>query len=262
MNNVITSYRSEKIKIDLYPACRVSVTEHGNVYFIPVSRFPIPEIERTSIRNFLNQLLKSYLDSAGSDLISCLGILNKVLEYEIIEKVCDNQFDWRSKMAIALFPDQPPPRIPSREEIISWKEVVSGHDVVPMITYITRKYAVTEAHESLFGCGGTILYISPHEREKLLAKTKDIFGYKITAQCFQVMDCLPVLEIDALLKATDHQFQALYSAIGLYIGESMRDGGIIIISDRGLDREIADLTYLLPEGRRNGPAGNRIRLEG
>jgi hypothetical protein len=261
MYNVKSSPNSEKNQLDLYPLSRVSVTENGHVYFVPVSKFPIPNNERTSIRHFLIELWERYLKSVESDLISCLGILNKALEFEVLETVCDHVFDWRSKVAIALFPNQPPPHVPTREEIMSWKEAVSGHDVIPMITYITKSDVVREAHKKLFGCGGTILYISPHEKEKFFAKTKEIFGYKLTKQCFQFMDCLPVLEIGVLLEATNNQFRALYSAIGLYIAESMRDGGIVIISDRKLDREIADLVYLLPDGRKRGTSGVRSSLE-
>jgi hypothetical protein len=54
------------------------------------------------------------------------------------------------------------------------------------------------------------------------------------------------LGINALLDATDNQFRALYSAVGLYIGESMQDGGVIIISDKKLDAEISELAYMLP----------------
>ena len=115
-----------------------------------------------------------------------------------------------------------------------------------MITYITKKKAVAEAYEELFGCGGTILYTSPLEEQELFAKTKQIFGYRITNQSLQLMNCLPVLGINALLDATNNQFRALYSAVGLYVGESMQDAGVIIISDKKLDAEISELAYMLP----------------
>jgi hypothetical protein len=258
MSYIKSRMHSESDRLELYPVCRVSISGNGNVYFIPVSRFPMSDTERKSIRYFLDELWRCYSNLAESNLPRYLGILNKVMEFGIIEKVCMHLFDWRIQVAIALSPDHPPSPLPTMEEVLSWKEVPSVHELIPLIKYIAREDAVAEAHEELFGCGGTILYASAYEEEKLFAKTKEIFGYKISSPYLQFMKCLPVLEIDDLLEATDNQFRALYSAIGLYIGESMRDRGVVIISDKNLDREIADLVYLLPDGRKRG----RSRIHG
>jgi hypothetical protein len=206
----------------------------------------MPDEERKSVRSFLNELRKRYDNLAESSLFSCLGILNEVLEFERLEILGRHLFDWPTQAGIAVLPDRPLPQFPTRDEVMSWKEIPSWHDLMPMITYITKKQAVTEAYEELFGCGGTVLYTSAHEEQKLFAKTKEIFGYRITNEFLQFMNCLPVLGINALLDATDNQFRALYSAVGLYMGESMQDGGVIIISDKKLDAEISELAYMLP----------------
>jgi hypothetical protein len=230
---------------EIYPVRKVEVAETGNAYYIPVSQFPIPNAERKRIKLFLDELKKSYAALAETELLGCLGIISQVLEFEVLEKIGLKSFDWRPQLAMALLPDQPPPHIPSREEALSWKEGFPVHEVMPMISYITKKNAVIEAYEELFGCGGTIFYNSVHDERKLFAKTKEVFGYKITDKCFQMMDCLPVLGIGTLLNATSNQFKALNSVAGLYIGESMRDEGMVIVSDKWLDREISKLTGLL-----------------
>jgi hypothetical protein len=212
----------------------------------------MPANERKCIKQFLDALQNRYTALVDSNILSYLGVLNKVMEFDILEKIVSHLFDWQSQVAVALFPDQPPPPLPTREEVKSWKEVPSEHDLIPLITYIADSGAVAEAYEELFGCGGTILYISAHEEKQLMAKTKEVFGHRISNPCLQFMNCLPVLEIDTLREATSHQFKAFHSAIGLYIGESMRYSGIIIISDKTLDIEIADLVYLLPNGRKRG----------
>jgi hypothetical protein len=246
MDYVKSRSRSEGNRPDLYPVSRVSVTDHGNVYYIRASRFPMPDEERKSVRSFLNELRKRYAGLAESSLFSCLGVLNKVLEFEALETLGRHLFDWPTKVSIAALPDRPPPQFPTRDEVMSWKEIPSWHEIMPMITYITKKKAVAEAYEELFGCGGTILYTSALEEQELFAKTKQIFGYRITNQSLQLMNCLPVLGINALLDATNNQFRALYSAVGLYVGESMQDAGVIIISDKKLDAEISELAYMLP----------------
>jgi hypothetical protein len=237
-------------QLELFPVRKVKVTEKGNVYFIPVSGFPIPDAERKLIKRFLDELKKSHARLAGTELQGCLGVISKVLEFEVLEKIGLNVFDWRPQMAMAIYPDQPPPHVPSREEALSWKEGFPVHEVMPMISYITRKSAIGEAYEELFGCGGTIFLSTVLEESELFAKTKEVFGYRITDKSFQIMNCLPVFGIDTLLKATSNQFRALYSVAGLYIGESMRDEGVVIVSDRWLDREISDLAYILSNKRK------------
>jgi hypothetical protein len=246
MTYVKSRSRSDHNRPDIYPVSRVSVTDHGNVYYIRVSGFPMPDEERRSVRGFLNELRKRYDKLAESSLFSYLGILNKVLEFETLETLGRRLFDWPTKVSVAVLPDRPIPQFPTRDEVMSWKEIPSWHDLMPMVTYITKKQAVAEAYEELFGCGGTILYTSIYEEQKLFAKTKEIFGYRITNEFLQLMNCLPVLGVNASLDATDNQFRALYSAVGLYIGESVQDAGVVIISDKELDTEISELAYMLP----------------
>jgi hypothetical protein len=245
-----SAVQRDQAELEIYPVRKVRVAEKGNVYFIPVSRFPIPDTERKLIKSFLNELQKRYSMMAGVEMHGCLGVISKVLEFEVLEKIGENVFDWRPQLAMAILPDQPPPHVPSREEALSWKEGFPVHEVMPMISYITKKNAIGEAYQELFGCGGTIFISTVLEERRMFAKTKDVFGYRITDKSFQLMECLPVLGIDALLKATSNQFRALYSVAGLYIGESMRDEGVIIVSDRWLDREISESAHLLSDKRK------------
>ncbi len=243
-------FHSQGEQIELYPVRKAEVADRGNVYFIPVSNFPIPDAERKSIKRFLDELQKRYASLIETDLLGCLGIISNVLEFEVLEKIGLNVFDWQPQLAMAVFPDQPPPHVPSREEALSWKEGFPVHEVMPMISYITKKNAVGEAYEELFGCGGTIFYATVLDERKLLAKAKEVFGYKITDKSFQMMDCLPVLGIDTLLNATSTQFRALSSFAGFYVGESMRDEGVVIVSDKWLDREISELAHILSDKRK------------
>jgi hypothetical protein len=242
-------FRSQSDQIELFPVRKAEVAERGNVYFIPVSRFPIPDAERKSIKSFLDELQKRYASLIETELLGCLGIISNVLEFEVLEKIGLNVFDWQPQLAMAVYPDQAPPHVPSREEALSWKEGFPVHEVMPMISYITKKNAVGEAYEELFGCGGTVFYATVLDERKLLAKAKEVFGYKITDKSFQMMECLPVLGIDTLLNATSTQFRALYSFAGFYVGESMRDEGVVIVSDKWLDREISELARMLSDKR-------------
>ena len=230
---------------ELHPVRKAEGSQVGNVYFIPVTDFPIPELERERIKCFLSELKSQFIQLAGGSQFSLLGILNSVLEFEVLEKVGVNAFDWRPQIAMALFPDQPPPHLPGRAEATSWQNGFPVHEVMPMITYITKKDAVLQAYEELFGCGGTLLYLSLLNVDRFFEKTKEVFGYKITDQCFQLINCLPAFRLDTLLNATDRQFQALYSMTDLFISESIQDGGVIITASKSLDKVISNLARLL-----------------
>jgi hypothetical protein len=123
------------------------------------------------------------------------------------------------------------------------------HEMMPMMTCITRKTAVGPAYDALFGWGGATLYLSPLEEQMFFQMTKEVFGHRITEPVVQLLNCLPYFRINALLDATERQFKALYSTLGLYVGESVKDDGLVITCDRCLDEVIADLVYLLKDGR-------------
>jgi hypothetical protein len=238
--------------LELYPVRKVEVAEPGSVYYIPVSGFPLPELEREQLRRFGGELRNRYAQLAERPLFNYLGIINSVVEYEVLQLVVTHMFDWRPLQALAFLPELPPAHLPTAEEIRSGKSDFSPekmHEIMPMMTCITRKNAVGPAYDALFGCGGATLYLSPLEEQKFFQMTKEVFGHRITEPMFQPLNCLPYFRISALLDATEGQFEAMYSTLGLYMGESMKDKGLVITCDRCLDEVIADLVDLLKDGR-------------
>jgi hypothetical protein len=238
--------------LELYPVRKVEVAEPGSVYYMPVSGFPLPELEREQLREFGSELRNRYAQLVERPLCNYLGIINSVLENEVLQLVVTNVFDWRPLQAWAFLPELPPAHLPSAEEIRSLQGDFSlerMHELIPMMTFITRKNAVGPAYDALFGCGGTTLYVSPLEEQKFFQITKEVFGHRLTQPMFRLLNCLPYFRINALLDATERQFKALYSTLGLYIGESVKDGGLVVTCDRCLDEVIADLVHLLKDAR-------------
>jgi hypothetical protein len=167
------------------------------------------------------------------------------LEFGVLHTLVMNGLDWRPQAAVALMPDRPPPRLPGREEAKLFTTTVPVHELLPMMQYISRPSKVMPAYRALFGTGATVLYVSALEGRKFLQKTKEVFGYRIQDPAFQVLDCLPYFTSQPLIGATSHQFEALHSAIGLYIGESAQDRGVLIAADRCIDGIIAGCVDLL-----------------
>jgi hypothetical protein len=230
---------------DLYPVRKAPVQKPGHVYYLAVSGFPAREAERVALIGFLERVLSQYCEVCGVPCFRHAGILTAVLEFEVLQTLVVNAMDWRPQPALALMPDRPPPRLPSRQEVGSFGNNVPVHDLLPMVQYISRRSMVMPAYRALFGTGATVLYVTPLEGRKFLDKTKEVFGHRIQDPTFQVWDCLPYFTSQPLVRATSHQFEALHSAIGLYIGESAQDRGVLIAADRCIDEIIADGVHLL-----------------
>jgi hypothetical protein len=247
----LNSLRAEKPIFDIYPVRKAGVVKPGNVYYIPVTSFPIPSRERNRLNQFLRELCGRYAELAERPLFSYLSILHSVMKQEVLRQVVINMFDWRPKQALAVMPNLPPPHTPSEEEINSVQEDFSLdklHEMLPIMTLISRKAAVKSAYDTLFGAGGSVFYASSLDEKKFMLMTKEVFGYRIEDPIYRALDCLPFFRMNALLDATERQFKALYSVIDLYIGENIHDEGLIITSKVCLDKTMASLAHLI-EGR-------------
>jgi hypothetical protein len=245
------SLYSGKPIFDIYPVRKAGVVRPGNVYYIPVTSFPIPSRERNRLNRFLTELCVQYAKLVDRPLFCYLAILHSIMKQEVLRQVVVNMFDWRPKQALAFMPHLPPPHSPSQEEINSVQKDFSLdkiHEMLPMMTLISRKDAVKPAYDTLLGAGGSTFYLSPLDEKKFLRMTREVFGHRIEDPIYRSLDCLPFFGMNALLNATEAQFKALYSVVNLYIGENIHDGGLIITSNVNLDKTLASLAPLI-EGR-------------
>ena len=226
------------------------MAEKGQVYFLPASRFPLREIESIKVKQFIVMLTHSYTKLTETKQFECFAILHSILKFDLINRLAANMFDWRPMQALALHMNLPPPHMLTEKEgllLLENGSIEKLHEIIPIISYVIREGAVAKAFDSLFGFGGGVLYLSALTGKEFLKISKTVFGHNIKEPAYQFMDCLPIFSIETLLEATTKQFMALNAVLGLYVGESIKDEGVIIISDRSLDREISSLTYLLKD---------------
>jgi hypothetical protein len=234
----------------LYPVRKARVASPGHVYFIPVSSFPVPSGECGRLNQFLDALCGQYAESVEGPSFCYLAVLNSVLKDEALRLLVSKMFDWRPMQALAMFPSQAPPHLLTARERRDLEEDFSLeklHQAAPMMTRISRKGAVKGAYADLLGTGGSAFYLSALDEQRFFRMTREVFGYRITEPIYQALKCLPFFYLDALLEATERQFQALQTVADLYIGESLEDGGVIITSSICLDRILARLAYLIDD---------------
>lgn len=237
----VGSGADQSLREKLYPFQKITVSAPASVYYLGVPSFPIPDPWRDAIKELIEKLQGNFCAEFDGKMLTYLGIIHSMLKPELLRALVNNNLDWRPTAALALLPDQPAPRIPSVEEVIEWEGNIPLDEVMPLITYITKPNAVKEASDMLFGKGALAFYISPLGEQAFLNKTKEVFGYVIEDPALNVINCLPFFRIDALLPANERQFRALFCTLDLYIGESAKDGGYVIVSSKCLDDEVMEL---------------------
>ena len=226
---------------ELYPFQKAAVPAPASVYFLGVPSFPMPELWHGPIKEMIEKLQGRFRAEFEGNLLSYLGIIHSMLKPDLLRALVTNNLEWRPATALAILPDQPAPRIPSVEEVVKWEGNIPLDEVMPLISYITNPNAVKDASDQLFGKGALAFYVSPLGEHAFLKRMKDVFGYVIEDPALNVMNCLPFFEIDALLSANEKQFKALFCALDLYIGESAKDRGYVIVSSACLDDKIMEL---------------------
>ncbi len=243
----VGSGHDQSLKEKLYPFQKLTVSAPASVYYLGVPSFPMPGRLRDTAKDLIEKLHSRFCAEFGRQTLTCIGIVHSMLTPDLLRALMTKNLEWRPNTALALLPDQPPPRIPSVEEVIEWKGDIPLDEVMPLITLITKPNAFKEVFDLLFGKGAMALYISPLREQEFLKKMKEVFGYVIEDAALNVIDCLPFFRIGALLPASEKQFKALFSALDLYIGESAKDSGYIIVSSRCLDDEITKLVFPLKD---------------
>jgi hypothetical protein len=240
----IVSDADQSLEEKLYPFQKITVRAPASVYYLGVPSFPIPDRWRDTVKDMIEKLQGRFCAEPRPQMLTYLGVIHSMLKPELLRALMTNNLEWRPTTALALLPDQPTPRVPSVEEVIEWEGNIPLDEVMPLITYITKPNAVKEASDLLFGKGALAFYISPLGEQAFLKKMKEVFGYVIEDPALNVFDCLPFFRVDALLPANERQFKALFCALDLYVGESAKDGGYVIVSSKCLDDEIIELVSL------------------
>src|SRR5262245_37036751 len=102
----------------IYPVERLSAITKGEVYLLPVSRFPLPG----SDLNYVRKLVKSSVDayqSADSRISLEVLIRQSCLYTGLLDEFVDKAPVWMPQQGLAIIPHKPPPHMPGRSEIES-----------------------------------------------------------------------------------------------------------------------------------------------
>jgi hypothetical protein len=233
---------------------RLSEINSGDVYLLPVSRFPLPESEKTLLQRILNSLVDEYLP-ADNRLSLEVMIRQSCLYSGLLDTFVDNAPQWMPQQGLAIIPHKPPPHMPDRSEIesadprlINQYGVEGVVDIPEFVFQITDEAAKKRCCEAMSGHGALSIMLTKLKTSDLRKRWKELFGSRVTDRHFRSMPLfIPLFGVRSFQSATDDDLSLWFETFELFIGESKEDQGIVIASSERLKGLIETIAKELPE---------------
>lgn len=233
---------------------RLSPITEGELYLLPVSRFPLPGSELTLVRKLINLLVDVYI-SADNQLSLEVMIRQSCLYPGLVDEFVDNAPQWMPQQGLAVIPHKPPPHMPGRSEIegadprlINQYGVEGVVDLPEFVFQITDEAAKKRCCEAMSGHGALSLMLTKLKTTELHKKWKELFGSRVTDRHFRSMPhFIPVFGVQSFQSADEDDLSSWFETFELYIGESKEDKGIVIASRENLKGSLENIVNELPE---------------
>jgi hypothetical protein len=230
---------------------RLSSVTKGDIYLLPVSRFPVPGSELTFLRMIINTLVQEYLTQASLEVM----IRQSCLYTGLLDTFVDNAPQWMPQQGLAIIPHKPPPHIPSRSEVetadprlIIQHGVEGVVDVPEFIFKITDEAAKKVCFEAMSGHGALSIMVTKLKTNDLHRKWKELFGSRVTDRHFRGMPLfIPLFGAKSFQTASEDDLSSWFETFELYIGESKEDQAIVIAGSGNLKNSIEIIAKALPD---------------
>jgi hypothetical protein len=233
---------------------RLSAITKGDVYLLPVSRFPLPEAELAYLQKLINSLVDEYLTPDSQTSLEVM-IRQSCLYTGLLDAFVDNAPQWMPQQGLAIIPHKPPPHMPGRSEIesadprlINQYGVEGVVDIPEFVFQITDEAAKKRCCEAMSGHGALSIMLTKLKTNDLQRKWKELFGSRVTDRHFRSMPLfIPLLGVQSFQSATEDDLSSWFGTFELYIGESKEDQGIVIASRENLKGSLENIAKELPE---------------
>lgn len=248
---------TDEIEIDLQPIRKVIECPAGNVYLLPVSKYPIPSGESEWVRNFSEKLIADIRADLGRDkpnlrlevIIRQGGIYTGLLE-----RFVDNAPSWLPEQGLAIIPHRPPPHLPTKEEVENIDPRSIGADdgppvleIAPELIFRIGAAGRAEAFETMGGHSALHVFLTDTDESNLRAVWKRVFGANVTERIFRAMPLyVPLFGVRSFLDVTEEKLNSWLSSFDLYVGESLEDRGVIIFARDNIDTFLDSILHQLP----------------
>lgn len=209
----------------------LELTAGWSGYAIPL-QFPVThERERRELLAFLWDLSFSLFTPPDADLTAWL-LMDNLHRDNAVLRFTRNAREWKPTFGMGLWPDQAPPRMLHRDDILNME-----WGSKPPVPYhrVTRLHATGSmlhtAWSTMFGTGSTILTLGPGGGGSLLSTTREYLKRPITDESFQNFPFyFPLLGRNTLHHATAYQMEGWLGTTQLYLRESEEDNAVLLLA--------------------------------
>lgn len=231
-------------------------------YAIPLD-FPLKhERERRELLAFLWDLSLSLFTPTEADLTAWL-LMDNLHRDDAVLRLSRNARDWKPTYGLGLWPDQAPPSMLKREDILNmeWgaKPRLPYHSVTML--HATGSMLHT-AWSTMFGTGSTVLTLGAGGGSTLLDTTREYLKKPITDESFMDFPFyFPLLGGNTLRNATAFQMEGWLGPTQLYLRESEEDNAVLLLARIPPER-LREAIRLFEERSRKQTPEEEVQREG
>jgi hypothetical protein len=239
---------------DIQPIQKIHELQACNVYLLPVSTYPLPQAEAQWARAFSEKLIvevKKDKPNLRMEVIIRQGGIYTGLSDHFV----DNASRWIPEQGLAIMPHRPPPHIPTQEEMenIDPRSLGAGdrppvHDFIPeMIFRISDSGGREEAFRTMGGHSALHVFLTKASESDLKANWKEAFGATVRERVFRAMQLfVPLFGVRSFSDVPEEKIISWMASFDLYIGESLEDNGLVIVSGNNIDNQVGAVLNNLP----------------
>ena len=213
------------------PGQQLSMPEGWAAYQLPLHLPVRQEHQRASLMSALWDLTGRVCEAATAPPTVWL-LMDNLHKDKAVLNLSRNARAWKPSYGLGLWPDQPPPRMTTRDDILNmeWGAAprLPYHTVVQLgATGSDLKSAWT----TMFGLGSTVLTFCPGAGERMLDATRQYLKQPIADESFQAFPFyFPLLGRKALENATAQELDGWLGPVQLYLRESEEDNAILLLT--------------------------------
>jgi hypothetical protein len=211
----------------------------GEVFLLPVSAFPVPDVELTEIRRIL-RLLNSEIYGSGD--LNC-EVFIQMAHLHVGDggaRLSRNARYWMPQMGLGVWPDREPPALYTPEEIQNVKQDEKPRTLMHQVFRVSAPApAPDKALDAMLGLG-TLIQIAANETwDDFRARTTEVLLPPIEEPTFRFFPYyVPLLDKHSVVSVKSGDLQRSLCGATVYIRESAEDKGILVVS-------VAPLTPIL-----------------
>jgi len=145
-----------------------------------------------------------------------------------------NARDWKPRYGIGVWPDQPPPRMSTPNDILDMEWGAKPRLPYHRVTWLGASGRVLQsAWTMMFGLGSTTLTFAQGGGARITNGTRDVLRQPITDESFREFPFyFPLLGKKALSQATSMELEGWLGPIVVYLRESEEDNAVLLLVRR------------------------------